>query len=167
MLQKIPLAGTYHRFKEGTVVACDFKEFQATLTNKRLIISYGSTSESIPLHLIHGITVFDDLDEYRQRVETFTQRRKRLYWYISTILSASLLYWLTPAIAWYGIVLSASIIGTFLSIFLPINKGTITTPSVLIVILDCSTKEYAFEQKKGLNMKAMAAFIMKVDEALF
>lgn len=165
-MQQAPLLSSYYRSKENTVLTCDFGDFQATLTNKRLIINYKQLSESIKLTQVRAVTIVDDHEQFKLRKALFVRNRKRIYRVGGALvgsLSACLLF---PAFLIAGIVAGATL-GILLSSFLPINTKSISTPSLLLVILENQVKEYVFNQKKEIPITRIATFMMQLDEKLY
>ncbi|BAV07504.1 hypothetical protein SAMN05421788_109143 [Filimonas lacunae] len=164
MLQT-PLTGIYYRMKENAVVTCDFHNFQATLTNKRLIINRQEQSESIMLSAIRAVTIYDDYEQYRVRKTAFIHRRKRLHRVVGAITLAAAGIALFPAF-WFISFMIGAITGYVLSSFLPIKTSGVAMPSLLLIIQSTQTKEYAFDQVKGMSINNIAKFMLCMEEAL-
>lgn len=164
MLQT-PSTGTWYRSKENTVITCDFIQFQATLTGKRLIINHKEATDSYPLSRIRAVTVFDDYEKYSLKTDAFKRKRRRLYRSICITVTAGLLCYFLPQFLIADLIAGAAL-GITLSSILPIRTYSVAIPSLLLVILEDHTKEYEFRQHRGIRISSIARFLLCMEEAL-
>lgn len=165
-MQQAPLISNYFRAKENTLIICQFGEFEATLTSKRLIINYKQLSESIKLQHIRAVTIVDDHETLQLRKAIFIRKRKSVYRLALALTGALAAYVLFPAFVLAGTVTGTSL-GILLSSFLPINTKSISTPSLLLVVLENQVKEYPFSQSIHADVAALARFMLQVETALY
>lgn len=165
-MQQAPLISNYYRTRENTLITCQFGDFEAALTSKRLIINYKQLSESIKLQHIRAVTIVDDHETLQLRKALFIRKRKRIYRLALALTGALSAYFLFPAFVLAGTVTGTSL-GILLSSFLPINTKSISTPSLLLVVLENQIKEYPFNQPVNADVATLARFMLQIETALY
>ena len=146
---------------ESLITQCQLGEFNATLTNARLIITSLTSEENFPLRGISGVGIYDDVDKYANDVVKEKAKHRENVLRIAAGIGIVLLF-ICVSQNEYSIGFVALIIGFLIS---SDKKSAVKLQTILLIMQHGGNRDFRFN-KKDTSAAVVKKFVDQVNETL-